>query len=157
MSIARDSQLILPTVLSPRKRFRYGPPEKKIRGLRGTGVIFSERAVAVTDGVRTKETFFLFATIQTSISCGRVESLHGLDHHVEYLSGTRSSNTVGAGAGRRPPAREHCTGPPADHAYYTAALQRVCNAQETHRVYSISLRVWAEPEETTQREQGHGG
>ena len=74
----------------------------------------------------TKETvFFLFATIQTSISCSRVESLHGLDHHVEYLSGTRSSNTVGAGTGRRPPARQHSTGLLADHAYYTAALQPV--------------------------------
>ena len=67
----------------------------------------------------------MFATIQTSISCGRVESLHGLDHHVEYLSGTRSSNTVGAGTGRRPPARQHSTGLLADHAYYTAALQPV--------------------------------
>ena len=51
--------------------------------------------------------------------------MHGLDHHVEYLSGARSSNTVGAGTGRRPPAREHCTGLLADHAYYTAALQPV--------------------------------
>ena len=59
-------------------------PKKKKRGLRGTVVIFSERADAVTAGVLTKETvFFLFATIQTSISCGRVESLHGLDHQVE--------------------------------------------------------------------------
>ena len=126
MSIARDSQLILPTVLSPRRRFRYCPPEKKKnRGLRGTVVFFSERADAVTAGVLTKETFFLFATIQTSISCGRVESLHGLDHHVEYLSGTRSSNTVGAGTGRRLPACQHSTGLLADHAYYTAALQPV--------------------------------
>ena len=125
MSIGWDSQLILPTVLSPRRRLRYGPPEKKKRGLRGTVVIFSERADAVTAGVLTQETFFLFATIQTSISCGRVESLHGLDHHVEYLSGTRSSNTVGAGTGRRPPARQHSTGLLADHAYYTAALQPV--------------------------------
>ena len=119
MSIAWDSQLILPTVLSPRRRPRYGPPEKH------TVVIFSERADAVTAGVLTKETFFLFATIQTSISCVRVESLHRLDHHVEYLSGTRSSNTVGAGTGRRPPARQHSTGLLADHAYYTAALQPV--------------------------------
>ena len=119
MSIAWDSQLILPTVLSPGRRPRYGPPE------RHTVVIFSERADAVTAGVLTKETFFLFATIQTSISCGRVESLHRLDHHVEYLSGTRSSNTVGAGTGRRPPARQHSTGLLADHAYYTAALQPV--------------------------------
>ena len=119
MSIGWDSQLILPTVLSPGRRPRYGPPE------RHTVVIFSERADAVTAGVLKKETFFLFATIQTSISCGRVESLHRLDHHVEYLSGTRSSNTVGAGTGRRPPAREHCTGLLADHAYYTAALQPV--------------------------------
>ena len=72
-----------------------------------------------------KRLFFLFATIQTSISCGRVESLHGLDHHVEYLSGTRSSKTVGAGTGRRPPARQHSTGLLADHAYCTAALHPV--------------------------------
>ena len=78
-------------------------------------------------------------------------------HLVAYLGGARSSNSEGAGTRRRPPAREHCTGLPVDHAYYTAALQRVCNAQETLRVYSISLRVWAEPEDATQREQGHGG
>ena len=42
---------------------------KKKRGLRGTVVIFSDRADAVTAGVLTKETlFFLFAPIQTSIS-----------------------------------------------------------------------------------------
>ena len=31
------------------------------------------------------------------------------------------------------------------------------NVQETCHVYSISLRVWAEPEDATQREEGHDG
>ena len=31
------------------------------------------------------------------------------------------------------------------------------NVQETPRVCSISLRIWAEPEDATQREQGHDG
>ena len=31
------------------------------------------------------------------------------------------------------------------------------NVQETSHVYSISLRVWAEPVDATQREQGHDG
>ena len=44
---------------------------------------------------------------------------------VAYLGGARSSNSEGAGTRRRPPAREHCTGLLADHAYYTAALQPV--------------------------------
>ena len=56
-----------------------------------------------------------------------------------------------------PPAREHCTGLPADHAYCTAVCQRVCHVQDSSRVSSISLRIWAEPEAATQREQGHGG
>ena len=34
---------------------------------------------------------------------------------------------------------------------------RVCILQETPRVYSISLRFWAEPADATQREQGHDG
>ena len=34
-------------------------PKKKKRGLRGTVVIFSERADAVTAGVLTKEIFFV--------------------------------------------------------------------------------------------------
>ena len=54
-----------------------------------------------------------------------------------------------------PPAREHCTRLPVDHDSYTAALQRVCNAQKTLRVYFIPLRVWAEPEAATQKELGH--
>ena len=56
-----------------------------------------------------------------------------------------------------PPAREHCTGLPADHAYCTAVCQRVCHVQDSSRVSSISLRIWAEPEAATQREQEHGG
>ena len=56
-----------------------------------------------------------------------------------------------------PPAREHCTGLPADHAYCTAVCQRVCHVQDSSRVSSISLRIWAEPEAATQREQGQGG
>ena len=46
---------------------------------------------------------------------------------------------------------------PADHAYCTAVCQRVCHVQDSSRVSSISLRIWAEPEAATQREQGHGG
>ena len=56
-----------------------------------------------------------------------------------------------------PPTREHCTGFPADHAYCTTACQRVCHVQDSSRVSSLSLRIWAEPEAATQREQGHGG
>ena len=55
-----------------------------------------------------------------------------------------------------PPAREHCTGLPADHAYCTAVCQRVRHVQHSSRVSSITLRFWAEPEAATQREQGHG-
>ena len=44
-----------------------------------------------------------------------------------------------------------------DLAKNRTALQRVCNVQEIPRVYSISLRIWAEPADATQREQGHDG
>ena len=47
--------------------------------------------------------------------------------------------------------------PHRDHAYCTTVCQRVCHVQDSSRVSSISLRIWAEPEAATQREQGHGG
>ena len=47
--------------------------------------------------------------------------------------------------------------PHRDYAYCTTVCQRLCHVQDSFRVSSISLRIWAKSEAATQREQGHGG
>ena len=142
--------------------------------------ILRERADAVTAGVLSKEALFFFVRTNTNFDLTQLTRIVAwpsptllllarsgshrccFEHLQVVVPHTFVAKVASIPLGpcilySSPPAREHCTGLPADHAYCTATFQRVCNVQEIPRVYSISLRIWAEPEDATEREQGHDG